>query len=154
MSPDGKSVYVASQDSNAVAIFDRDPMTGKLTQKPGTDGCISETGSGGACTDGTALAYARSVTISPDGKNAYVASLAITNAVAIFDRDPTTGKLTQKPGTDGCISETGSGGACTDGRALIGADSITLSPTGRTSMWPLVSATPSRSSTATPRPAS
>jgi hypothetical protein len=28
---------------------------GELEQKPGTAGCVSETGTGGACQDGTAL---------------------------------------------------------------------------------------------------
>ncbi len=78
---------------------------GGLTQKPGTAGCISETGSAGACVDGNALDNAVSVTISPDGANAYVASVN-SNAVAIFDRNTTTGALTQKAGTAGCISET------------------------------------------------
>jgi DNA-binding beta-propeller fold protein YncE len=86
ISPDGASAYAASFSSNAVAIFDRNPTTGALTQKPGTAGCISETGTAGACVDGTALDGAVSVTVSPDGTSAYVASLG-GDAVAIFDRD-------------------------------------------------------------------
>src|ERR687883_635598 len=43
ISPDGKTVYVASHDSNAIAAFTRN-ATGGLT--PG--GCIQETG-GSAC---------------------------------------------------------------------------------------------------------
>ena len=54
VSPDGKSVYVASESSGAVAVFDR-AADGALTQKAGTAGCVSETGSGGVCADGTAL---------------------------------------------------------------------------------------------------
>ncbi len=44
--------------------------TGDLTQKPGTAGCISNSGSGGACADGTALDFPSSVTVSPDGASA------------------------------------------------------------------------------------
>jgi hypothetical protein len=129
ISPDGTSAYVASVISNAVAIFDRDPTTGELTQKPGTAGCISEDGTGGACANGVALKAAISVAVSPDGTSAYVASAA-SNAVAIFDRNPTTGELTQKPGTAACISEDGTGGACAEGVELDGATSVTVSPDG------------------------
>lgn len=66
--------------------------TGGLTQKPGTADCISDDGSGGACTDGVALNIPDSVVVSPDGKNAYAASFG-SDAVAVLDRDATTGKL-------------------------------------------------------------
>ncbi len=127
ISPDGESVYVAAGD--AVAVFDRDPDTGELTQKAGTDGCISETGSGGSCADGVALTSASSVAVSPDGENAYTASTT-SGAVSIFNRDPGTGELTQKAGTAGCISEDGTGGECVDGKGLITASSLAVSPDG------------------------
>jgi 6-phosphogluconolactonase (cycloisomerase 2 family) len=129
ISPDGANVYVASEFSDSVTIFDRNTTTGALTQKAGTAGCISETGTAGACTDGAALDSAFSVTISPDGATAYVASI-VSDAVAIFDRNPATGALTQKAGTAGCISETGTAGACTDGTALDGAQSVEIAPDG------------------------
>jgi DNA-binding beta-propeller fold protein YncE len=119
VSADGKSVYVTSQYNDAVAVFDRNPTTGELTQLPGTAGCVSETGSGGDCVDAKALAVPRSVAVSADGESVYVASAAYSNgAVAVFDRNTTTGELTQLPGTAGCVSETGSGGTCADGKAL------------------------------------
>jgi DNA-binding beta-propeller fold protein YncE len=130
LSPDGNHVYVASQTSHAVAVFDRDPVTGALTQKAGTAGCVSEDGTGGACQDGTALDIAFSVAASPDGKSVYVASLA-SDAVAVFDRDPSTGMLSQKAGTAGCVSEGGSGGACQDGTALDVAVGVAASPDGK-----------------------
>ncbi len=129
VSPDGANLYVASRFSDAVAIFDRNITTGALTQKPGTAACISEDGTAGACADGTALDFAISVAVSPDGTGAYVASQD-SGAVTIFDRDTTTGELTQKAGTAGCISETGTAGACADGTALDGAGSVTVSPDG------------------------
>ncbi len=67
-----------------------------LTQKAGTAGCISEDGTGGACADGVALENPYSVAVSPDGKSAYVA-LEVSDAVAVFDRNPTTGALAQSP---------------------------------------------------------
>ena len=61
------------QVSDAVAVFDR-RRNGKLVQKAGTDGCISDTGAG-PCVDGTALDIPQSVTVSPDGQSVYVTFL-------------------------------------------------------------------------------
>ena len=126
LSPDGRSAYVTgSAGSDAVAVFDR-AADGTLTQKPGTAGCISEFGTG-PCADGTGLSAASSVTVSPDGRSAYVTA-ASSDTVDVFDRSA-DGTLTQKPGTAGCISDSGAG-PCTDGQALIGASSVTVSPDG------------------------
>ncbi len=131
VSPDGKSAYVVSEHSNAVAVFSRDVTTGALTQLADTAGCVSETGTAGACVDGKALGNPRFVAVSPDGKSVYVASSA-SDAVAIFSRNATTGALTQLAGTDGCVSETGTAGACADGKALDAARHVTVSPDGTT----------------------
>jgi DNA-binding beta-propeller fold protein YncE len=130
VSPDGRSVYVASYGSDAVAIFDRDESTGGLTQKGGVAGCVSWTGTGGACANGVALDWPSSVVVSPDGKSVYVA-LTSSDAVAVFDRDPSSGELTQKAGVAGCVSWTGTGGFCTNGVALDGATSVAVSPDAR-----------------------
>ncbi|UCD98312.1 MAG: beta-propeller fold lactonase family protein [Chloroflexota bacterium] len=129
VSPDGKNVYVALETSNAVSIFARDETTGALTQLPGREGCVSDSGTQGVCTLGIALVGPRAVALSPDGKHVYVAASG-SAAVSIFSRDQLTGALTQLSGIDGCISETGSSGACADGRALDGARYITVSPDG------------------------
>lgn len=129
VSPDGTSVYSSSNHGDAVAIFDRNTSTGALTQKAGTAGCISDNGTLGTCVDGVELRGAIGVSISPDGKNVYIAADA-SSAVAIFDRNTSTGALTQKAGTAGCISDTGSAGACIDGRALNATGWVTISPDG------------------------
>ncbi len=61
-------------------------QSGALTQLAGTDGCVSETGTGGVCADGKALDGAISVAVSRDGKHVYVAS-SISDAVAVFSRN-------------------------------------------------------------------
>ena len=127
ISPDGQSAYVASANSDAVAVgvFDR-AEDGTLTQKRGTAGCISEHGDGG-CSDGTALTFASSVAVSPDGRSAYVTSRI--GAVATFDRTR-NGSLIQKPGTSGCISGNGDS-RCVDATALGWPESVAVSPDGQ-----------------------
>ena len=46
------------------------------------------------------------VTVSPDGKNVYLVA-RLDDSVVILDRNIDTGVLTQKNGTNGCVSETG-----------------------------------------------
>jgi 6-phosphogluconolactonase (cycloisomerase 2 family) len=129
LSADGAFAYVAAFGSDSVTTFSRDPTTGALTQLPGTAGCVSETGNGGSCFDGTALDRARTVSISPDGTSVYVAAEA-SDAIAVFSRDVITGALAQLPGTAGCVSETGTGGVCSEGVALDAARAVSVSPDG------------------------
>lgn len=128
--PKGKFVYVAARDDDAVVVFARDKKTGVLTQLPGTDGCVSNNGTGGLCVNGTALDFPTDLALSPKGDSLYVAAVG-SDAIAIFDRDKKTGILTQKAGVAGCISEDGSGGNCTDGRGLSGAFGVTVSKDGK-----------------------
>jgi DNA-binding beta-propeller fold protein YncE len=116
VSPDGRNVYVASVQSDAVAVFDRDPITGALEQKALTAGCVSETGTGGACADGSGLDGAIAVAVSPDGRNVYVASFG-SNLIVVFDRNPATGALTE---TDSV-----------SGTALLAPIALATSPDGR-----------------------
>jgi DNA-binding beta-propeller fold protein YncE len=104
VSPDGKNVYVASQISDAVAVFDREVVTGALAQQSGMSAGVSETGTGGACRDGFALDGAYSVTVSPDGRNVYAAT-TFSDSVVAFIRNVDTGTLSTIPG--GCVSDSG-----------------------------------------------
>jgi DNA-binding beta-propeller fold protein YncE len=124
VSGDDKNVYVASNVSDAVAVFQRDTTTGALTQLASAAGCIRETG--GYCRDGKALDGPVSVAVSTDDKNVYVGSF-FGSSLAVLTRNTTTGALSQASGTAGCISETGTGGACVDGKALSGPFSLALS---------------------------
>jgi 6-phosphogluconolactonase (cycloisomerase 2 family) len=111
VSPDGRHVYVASQEDGAVAVFSRDGATGALSfvevvkdTDPGVDG----------------LAGARSVAVSPDGSHVYAAS-TYDNAVAAFSRDGATGALTFVE-----MQQDGAG----DVDGLDGAVSVAVSPDG------------------------
>jgi DNA-binding beta-propeller fold protein YncE len=129
ISPDGRNVYVSAPTDSAIVIFDRDPLTGLLTLSGTTSGCVNGDGSN-SCAEGRALDGVNSVTISPDGENAYVSSTG-TSGIAIFDRDPNTGYLTQKNNAAGCINTTGAEGCQTGSPALLDPDDIEISPDGK-----------------------
>jgi DNA-binding beta-propeller fold protein YncE len=133
ISPDGRSLYVASE--NDVAEFVRHPETGTLTQLAGTDGCIAEF-IGDGCGPGRALSDVASLAVSPDGHDVYVASAAnqtvgfAKSAVVALSRDPSNGALSESPGLSGCTSGDGSEG-CQEGKALQQAFSVVVAPNGR-----------------------
>src|SRR2546425_12964781 len=77
--------------------------TGALIQQPGTDGCVSENGTGETCLDGQGLVGAAWVAVSPDGRSVYVASFD-SSAVATFGRDPIAGGLGQLDGGAGGVA--------------------------------------------------
>lgn len=81
VSPDGKSVYVASLTGDAITRFDRGP-NGALAY----EGCIANRGKFGCRgIKSNALGGADAVAVSPDGKSVYVAALR-GSAVTRFDR--------------------------------------------------------------------
>jgi DNA-binding beta-propeller fold protein YncE len=130
VSPDGANVYVAAPDDNAVVVFDRDPGTGALSLSAATDGCVNADGSD-SCAAARALLAATAVVVSPDGKNVYVASEGPASGIAVFDRNPATGDLTQKAATAGCVNDNGTNG-CTDGPAgVLGARNLAISADGK-----------------------
>lgn len=109
VSPDGAHVYVAAATDDALAVFSRSAMTGLLTfvefYRDGVEGV-----------DG--LENARSVAISSDGSDVYVASNG-EDAIAVFNRDASTGALTFVE-----VQRDGQGGV--DG--LDGVSGVTVSP--------------------------
>ena len=112
----GSNVYVSSNGSGALAVFNRD-KTGALTQPAGSAGCINETGAE-SCLVGPALADAHGVVVSPNGKWMGVSSDA---GFTTFNRSKKGGVLTVPAAPTGCITTTGSSGACTVGNGLAGA---------------------------------
>ncbi|MDX6601320.1 MAG: hypothetical protein QOF13_522 [Solirubrobacterales bacterium] len=127
LSPDGKSVYVASSKSDAIAIFSRNARTGALTQPRGAAGCIAAKG-GGHCATAIALDGPNSLAVSPDGHNVYATSRG-SSSISVFQRDQTTGALSQLPASAGCISGVPVP-VCAAGRALVGPDVVVISPKG------------------------
>lgn len=130
ISKNGKHLYVAAGDSNAVAIFKRNQTTGALTQPDAPNGCVAQDGDGVTCTAGIGLEVPSSVLVGKNGKHVYVASYT-SDAITIFTRNSATGALTQLPGAAGCHDEAGDGVTCTDAVALNGARDLAESNNGR-----------------------
>lgn len=90
VSPDGDNVYVASENDNAIAVFARNSASGALTfvenQEQGVVGSPDSAG------PNAGLTGVRRLLISADGESLYAAG-AGSNAVAVFDRNTTTGAL-------------------------------------------------------------
>ncbi|MCP3964179.1 MAG: lactonase family protein [bacterium] len=84
LSTDGAHLYVGAQNDAAVAAFGRDPETGLVT-------FIEALFDGQGGVDG--LDGLQGLTISPDDAHVYSAS-SVDNALAVFDRDAGTGRLT------------------------------------------------------------
>ena len=122
VTPDGKNVYLSW--FFGILVFNRDPVTGDLTQATGTTFCISETDRSGQCTVGKALQGQRlRLAVSPDSKNVYTAA---ASKVGAFSRDATTGQLTFL----NCFGHAGAGG-CTSGKGLENASAVAVSPDGK-----------------------
>ncbi|HET6174233.1 MAG TPA: Ig-like domain-containing protein [Gaiellales bacterium] len=129
IAPDGRSLYVAGHDANAVASFSIDPVGGALLQLGGKGACVRGGPDAGACLDGRALLGTDALAISPDGAIVYAAAKDV-DAVAVLQRDPTTGALSQQPGQTGCIRLAG-GLGCATARALAQPSALAIGPGGR-----------------------
>src|SRR5215218_3135239 len=128
ISGDGANVYAATALSNAVVTLTRNPTTGALAQASDGSGCIVESALSG-CTLGRELSGANAVAVGPEGQGAYVTSL-FANSVTSFARNTSSGVLSQKEGTAGCLIFLRSAG-CSFGRALVAPEGLALSPDGR-----------------------
>jgi len=128
ISGDGASVYAATALSNAVVTLVRNPGTGALAQASDGSGCIVESALAG-CTLGRELSGANAVAVSPNDGGVYVTSL-FANSVTSFSRNASSGVLTQREGTGGCLIYLRSAG-CSFGRALIAPEGLALSPDGK-----------------------
>jgi 6-phosphogluconolactonase (cycloisomerase 2 family) len=131
ISPDGRFVYVASEVSGAVRGFARNASTGALTPLYGSGGCVSSGNYADmdrSCEQKVAqLGGARSLALSPDGRELYVAAFS-PGAVVTLGRNPTTGRLLALP--PNCL-QAQADASCPMGRTLLrGAAALALTPNG------------------------
>jgi len=132
VSPDGKSVYVASYSDSAVAEFSRDGKSGAVEQLAAPNNCISSIAvSECGTTVAVGLERAIGIVVSPDEKDVYVAAGGEygEGAIVALEREAETGALTQLPEETGCISSFNE--ACAHGTAINGPEDLVVSPDGK-----------------------
>lgn len=117
VSPDGKFAYAAAFGSGAVHIYSRNAGTGALTHI----GCVIEGGPASGCAGAHGISFPDSILVTANGKNLYVTGW--NGSIAVFNRTPATGLLTQDAGTNGCINNDGSD-ACFDGLGVGGHGAV------------------------------
>ena len=126
VSADGKFVYVAEQNGNAIGTFAR---TASNTLE--FNGCISEEEEGGlttcAATKAVGLLGVTGLALSPDGERLYAVSYG-GNALVTFARNPTTGALTYSS----CESGPGGASGCgtTNVAGLANAQNVAVNAAG------------------------
>ncbi len=111
MSPDGKNIYAAGNNADALVVFDRNTLNGSLEYVHKIED--------GASTDG--LNGINALVVSQDGAHVYATGFW-DKTIVLFERDLLTGELTYIERYKDEISGV-------DG--LNGANSITLSPDGK-----------------------
>jgi hypothetical protein len=132
MSSDDRFLYVTDRGAIPwrVHVFARNTSSGALSEVQ----CISEAPAPAGCAPGRVLGFVDTLALSPAGTHAY--SGDGFHGLSVFDRDPTTGLLTQKAGTAGCITDDckddTSTSTCAVGRVLYGTTSMAMSPDGAT----------------------
>jgi hypothetical protein len=150
VSPDGANVYVASSEQTEfqahrgqIAVFDR-AGDGSLSQKGPGAGCISGRSQGapaapGCAEGGRGLQSLSSVAVSPEGSSVYAVSRRSNSGaggggiqdgtIAALDRG-LDGTLSPKPGEICCV-EGDAAEEFGDGRGIVGAERVAVSPDGR-----------------------
>jgi DNA-binding beta-propeller fold protein YncE len=141
VSPDGRFVYVASDISSAVDVFQRNRVTGRLLLLSGSGGCVSSSSARPSpaprdvpcAVTVPQLGGARSLALSPDGRQLYVAAFD-PGALVALDRDPATGRLAAMAGPPLCLQATPDQTCAAGIPALHGAAGVAVAPGGAT-VW-------------------
>ena len=121
VSPDGRHVYVAGRDNDAIAIFDRDAGTGLLDQQ--LVPCVGNPVAVPQCTEVAAVDGVNGLAWASEGAQ-LLATSRESDSVTVFDRNPETGALTERA----CYTSRADLPACSSLPHLESANLLELSP--------------------------
>jgi hypothetical protein len=126
-----KFLYVTGTGgSSQIEVYSRNSSTGALTDLE----CIAQSPAPAGCSTGRNVGDTQFIQISPNGRHAYAGQYS--KGISIYDRNPKTGRLTQKAGTAGCISNNGKDNTgavtCAVGRNTLGEFPLLVSRDGHT----------------------
>jgi DNA-binding beta-propeller fold protein YncE len=120
VSPDNKSVYVASNIDDSISHFTRSTSNGNLTYQ----GCFADSAAAGCTVPGNAvLQEALQVAVSPDNRSVYLVSEA-DDSISHFTRSTSNGALSYQ----GCFAETNVDGCSVPGDVVLD-DVVTVAVT-------------------------
>lgn len=120
--------YVYTVSFEGIAVFARNRPRGTLSQLPASAGCIRDSASPDcARARGVAFAEGSNLTLTHDGRHAYVVNSA---GIGAFARDPASGVLNQLPGAGACLLPR-TFPTCTRARGIDAVTHVAESPDGR-----------------------
>jgi hypothetical protein len=114
ISPDGRTLYASGQ-AGGLAVLARDPVSGRVHELSGANGCIRRDGRQG-CARLRGLIDPGAIAVSPDGHSLYVTT---SSGIEAFARTPGTGAL--RP--IGCL-DSGAAPGCARLRAPAGPSEL------------------------------
>lgn len=131
VAPDSGHVYVPIYDESFTQGFARDGTTGALTPLAAPGGCASgDTSTSCTQVHGSETPFAAA--FGPRSDRLYLGDISL-DAVAVVDRDPGTGSLSQPDQTDVCVSNAPvPSPGCLPGRVHLGIVQVAVAPDGRT----------------------
>lgn len=125
ISPDGRALFAASPDEDAVAVFSRKPASGRIALPDGATKCLGRTGVGG-CDVTRGLDQPVAVAVGVRSDAVYVAAYG-SSSLVVLRRRRVDGRLTQPGGRNACVNSSG-GHGCTQVNGLQQPRSLLVLP--------------------------
>ena len=125
VSPDGKFLYTTGYFSGAVVGFNI-LQSGSEAGKIGNPvNCLWTQATNFECVQTAGMISPSAIALSPDGRDAYVASF--NGGITVLSRDPVSGVLSFSQ----CYTQAGGGECAADPALVVGARDVVVSPGGR-----------------------
>ncbi|HEX4837484.1 MAG TPA: Ig-like domain-containing protein [Solirubrobacteraceae bacterium] len=125
VSPDGKFLYATGYFAGAVLGFNIVQSGANVGKIGSLVNCLWGAATNSECTQTAGMGLGKSIALSPDGHDVYVAMF--NGDITALRRDPVSGVLSFNQ----CFTEAGGGGCAADPALIVGARDVAMSPDGR-----------------------